>query len=297
MNIKDFFTSLSVSAAGIFPESVFTDFPNLVSPFSEDPTFPLLRVNASGAIHARTPFSVTFPPLGCFLLLYTLNGNGNLRAQKKIHPLPPSTLLLLDCQQQFSLNIADASWEYLVFFLTGGSLSYYKSLLPQSQMLLLSAPAHSEMALHLETLPSCCKNPSPFSALLISNQLDGILTRCIASQHCDAPAPTVPGYLFELKHLFDTAFEQKYTLEQLSYRFQINKYRLCREFRTAFGCSPIQYLNQRRIEIAKNLLLTSNCKVHEAGCRVGIENTSHFISLFKKYTGLTPMEYRQRQIF
>lgn len=57
---------------------------------------------------------------------------------------------------------------------------------------------------------------------------------------------------------------------------------------------PAQYLNKRRIEVAKHLLITTDYRIHEVGSMVGIDNTNHFITLFRKYTGATPLEYKQR---
>ena len=55
----------------------------------------------------------------------------------------------------------------------------------------------------------------------------------------------------------------------------------------------MHYLNHQRILAAKRLLLTTDMSVHEVGSQVGIENTNHFINLFKKETGATPLSFKQ----
>lgn len=45
--------------------------------------------------------------------------------------------------------------------------------------------------------------------------------------------------------------------------------------------------------LPKRLLLTTDLSVHEVGSQVGIENTNHFINLFKKDTGTTPLSFKQ----
>lgn len=57
--------------------------------------------------------------------------------------------------------------------------------------------------------------------------------------------------------------------------------------------SPLQYLNSVRIEKAKDLLLHSDEKIGVIGQIVGIENTNHFIRIFKEKTGVTPLTYRR----
>ena len=103
----------------------------------------------------------------------------------------------------------------------------------------------------------------------------------------------LPPYLLEMKALFDLDYQQNYTLDELEELFSISKYRLCREFHASFGSSPLQYLNEKRIDIAKDLLLTTDYRIHEIGSLVGIDNTNHFINLFKKKTGMTPLAFRR----
>ena len=87
-----------------------------------------------------------------------------------------------------------------------------------------------------------------------------------------------------------------YSVNMLEKQLGVSKYRLCREFHEVYSLSPIQYLNRRRIEMAEHFLLTTDHKVHVIGAMVGIENTNHFITLFKKFTGTTPQEYRQNKL-
>ena len=99
-----------------------------------------------------------------------------------------------------------------------------------------------------------------------------------------------------MKKCFDYSYAENYTLQDFEDQLQISKYRLCREFSAHFKMSPLQYLNQKRIDEAKNLLCTTNVPIHEVGTAVGIDNTNHFINLFKRETGLTPNVYRQNML-
>ena len=60
------------------------------------------------------------------------------------------------------------------------------------------------------------------------------------------------------------------------------------------GQSITEYLNKIRIEKAKELIARTNLKNYEIAERVGIMNASYFSTIFKKETGLTVQEYRQR---
>lgn len=63
-------------------------------------------------------------------------------------------------------------------------------------------------------------------------------------------------------------------------------------FKTVMGCSPIQYVTQRRIVTAKRLLTDTEMTVTEIANRVGMLN--HYLSRqFKRMTGVTPLQYRK----
>ena len=77
-----------------------------------------------------------------------------------------------------------------------------------------------------------------------------------------------------------------------SREYQVSRYRLCREFKSCYQTSPLQYLHRVRIQAAKSLLVETNLKIHEISYETGYENVNHFIAHFKKITGMTPTEYR-----
>lgn len=63
-------------------------------------------------------------------------------------------------------------------------------------------------------------------------------------------------------------------------------------FKNIMGCSPIQYVTNRRIAIAKQLLMETELPVAVVAKQVGMQN--HYLSrLFKRYTGITPVQYRR----
>lgn len=104
---------------------------------------------------------------------------------------------------------------------------------------------------------------------------------------------TLPYYISEMIDLYKSQYSQPLPLAALEERLGISKYRLCREFTEYLGVSPLQYLNQIRIDAACTLLKNTNMKIYEIGINVGFENTNHFINLFKSKTGYTPGKYRE----
>ena len=67
-----------------------------------------------------------------------------------------------------------------------------------------------------------------------------------------------------------------------------------RRFKQATGDAPLRYLQRFRIESAKRLLEKSALSVEEISGRAGYRDAAFFRELFKRYTGISPSEYRRR---
>ena len=69
---------------------------------------------------------------------------------------------------------------------------------------------------------------------------------------------------------------------------------LSKQFRSKMGMNLREYINQIRVEEAKRLLLSTNLPVSEVAGTVGYENISYFSTVFRKYTGMSPVDWRLR---
>lgn len=105
---------------------------------------------------------------------------------------------------------------------------------------------------HLQNLQKDTFN-DPLSVCRISMWITNILTEmAVYSGHPATRRDTIPDYLWEIHHLFDTQYGENYSLDELENTYSVSKYRICREFSKYYGASPVQYLNHKRIEEAKN---------------------------------------------
>lgn len=102
----------------------------------------------------------------------------------------------------------------------------------------------------------------------------------------------VPHYIHDVIRYIDKNYTQRITLDNLSESFAVNKFRLQKEFKRHIGLTPNDYVINCRLNRAKELLKYSDLSVSEISYRVGIENVSHFINLFKKSEHKTPLTFR-----
>lgn len=89
-------------------------------------------------------------------------------------------------------------------------------------------------------------------------------------------------------------FQQKVSIETLSSKFAIGRRNFDRRFIKATGNTPIEYAQRVKVEAAKRAFETSQKTVSEVMSDVGYADAKAFREVFKKVTGFSPLEYRNK---
>ena len=84
------------------------------------------------------------------------------------------------------------------------------------------------------------------------------------------------------------------TVNELAESIGISPTHLSRIFKQETGISVSEYIRQRKIDMAKNLLRFSNYDLVEIAVMLSYSSQSHFIQHFRSQTGMTPKAYRKQ---
>lgn len=90
-------------------------------------------------------------------------------------------------------------------------------------------------------------------------------------------------------------FREKVTLDQVAGAANVSRNTCLTCFRRVLDLSPMEYLITYRLEQAAHLLLTSDLPVAQVADACGLGDASYFGKLFRRKTGLSPTQYRQRE--
>lgn len=97
------------------------------------------------------------------------------------------------------------------------------------------------------------------------------------------------------REFIDHCYDHPLSLDQISEQACFSRYHFLRLFRQAFNKTPHQYLIERRIEKAKELLRTEDeLRVTDVCFEVGFQSLGSFSSLFRKCVGHAPVTYREK---
>lgn len=249
---------------------------------------------AGGEFRLSDPFCYEWNPFPAYLLIYTLEGSCSFSSRELHVTLDHTQLLFWDCSREFSLHLTQGRWRFQLFFLSGQDLSSYYSIFRQNFLCCYPIPVGSCVPERMQQLTKLPFSPTPMEQLQIHNAFTELFTElAFSALSVTEGEKPLPSYLQTMKADFDENYTESHSLEYFEQTLGISRYRLCREFSATFHISPLQYLQGKKIEAAKSLLLSTNDPIHEVGSAVGIDNTNHFIHLFKKHTGVTPFVYRQ----
>jgi AraC-like DNA-binding protein len=98
--------------------------------------------------------------------------------------------------------------------------------------------------------------------------------------------------LVRARRLIDTSFDNPLTLDAISSEACFSRYHFIRLFKRVFNKTPHQYLTEKRIERAKELLALSQLSVTDVCFEVGFQSLGSFSTLFHKRVGASPIIYR-----
>ncbi len=93
------------------------------------------------------------------------------------------------------------------------------------------------------------------------------------------------------KHLLSS--DKTLPMDEIAARLLISPSGLRKKFKDATGISPTEFRIRKKIERAKTLLQATDLPVETVAAQCNFYDTAYFCKIFKKYTALTPNEYRE----
>lgn len=104
-----------------------------------------------------------------------------------------------------------------------------------------------------------------------------------------------PSVLRNVLALIDENLGQPLTLAALAQEAALSEYHFARMFRQSMGLAPHQYVMQRRMARAEQLVRHSAQSLTGIALACGFNSASHFSNRFKSVTGMTPSQLRARR--
>lgn len=100
--------------------------------------------------------------------------------------------------------------------------------------------------------------------------------------------------ILKAQEYIEVNYQNRITVDELAGNFAIGRRSFERRFKKATSNTVIEYIQRIKIEAAKRSFESSRKNIHEVMFDVGYTDTKAFRDVFRKVTGLTPVEYRNK---
>ncbi|MBC7511650.1 MAG: AraC family transcriptional regulator [Ferruginibacter sp.] len=127
--------------------------------------------------------------------------------------------------------------------------------------------------------------------------LKELLIRLVQSQHLQQVKTEIThsGNQTRLQYVIHFIHEHltdKILINELCKKAYLSRNHFFKWFREQFGVSPVEYINQERIKLAKQLLAESQKNITHVSALCGFADVNYFVRIFKKIEGITPGVYQ-----
>lgn len=232
-----------------------------------------------------------------YVLHYIIDGKGTLFMNKKEFPVhskeafitPPHTTVFYKADKE-------NPWHYLWIHFNGSKSSELLYMAGITKENPIFTPTHME-----KDLETCLFNflLHRNSELLCIGDLYHLFQYLI---NLSSNKPKPEQIEKNLKHIknsinyINQKFSEPIKIQDIANYCGLDRSYLCKIFKLATNYSPQEYLIHYRIRKAKQYLSDDNMMVQDVAYAVGYPDSYAFSKLFKKKTGLSPSQYRSKQI-
>ncbi len=265
-----------------------------VSP-SQDALRHLLYADGLGCIANDPFFNIRRTHHPDYLIMHCLNGTLWIDEDGKKTPLTAGDSCLMDLTRpHYYYTTPEAPCELLWIDFNGGPVRQLEAALFFQQRFLLYQSAHTA-----DWIVQCIdlyKKREQNWELALSGILYTILMEAFAAlQHQQGFNTEATHYFIRtLDDYIDQHMHSKITLDDLSRLFHLDASYLCRKTKALCGMSPMEYVTNKKILVAKHRLLYSYDSLKTISDHLGFCDQNHFSYVFFKHVGLYPSAFRKQ---
>lgn len=233
----------------------------------------------------------------CSELFYVTGGVGQFFIEGEIHPVATNDLVIVNPNVEHTeIGLNANPLEYIVLGVDGLELSALDEtdnsycivnfLAVKDTILFYLQNMLKEIEASTPGYETICQDLMEILIILLMRQTDYSVTLTPIRKKASKLCASVRRYI-------DVHFKENISLDVLAQISHVSKYYLVHAFTKEYGTSPMNYLINKRLEEAKQLLKNDDYSLSLISRMLGFSSPSYFSQIFKKNEKMTPNEYRK----
>lgn len=233
--------------------------------------------------------------LHSFLLIYTVEGMGTLQYEGKTHFLEKGSIAYIDCRKFHRYEaFSNHPWEFFWVHFDGIQARDFYQEYEKGGFQIQRVLEENELQMQWWRMIALSQKKNITTELQVNQLLHFILSDLLIQNTFPGKNEFyVPLYIDEICKYIQSLFAENITLEDCAKLVNRSKFHVAKEFKKYMGVTINEYQILERMARGKELLKYSDLPIAEIATRIGIQNTSHFINLFRDREHVTPLNYRK----
>ncbi len=248
------------------------------------------NIEIAGMTECDEPYMISRDNNYCYIMEYVVEGGGMVICDDKTYNVKKGDLFILpkgSCHKYTPEN----NWKKIWFNIDGILVKNLLVTYGVNNYVLFSQ--FEDYDLIKELYEICCSN-NEIEKIMSDSAI--VFFKIVQSLQKNIKRNAVVSNEGLIKAKLDKCVYEKKSIRDIAKELCISQPKLTNDFKLCYGITPYQYVLERKIEIAANLLIDSSESIHNIALDLGFVDQPSFTNRFKKVMGISPTEYRKKHI-
>ncbi|MFY2152997.1 AraC family transcriptional regulator [Mammaliicoccus sciuri] len=249
----------------------------------------LLYLIYAGEFFVNDKYKINRENWDSYLIMYVITGEICVEYNNEKYVAKDNTVLLLNCYEPH-IYYASKDSHFKWFHFAGISSHYYFNHIIETQGLKFSEIDQTNVPNSIDQILGLSRI-EPLQEERVSLQINNLLyelnslNRKYYKNHSN-------DIVYKAQDFMNLNFSSSISINDIANHVNLSDFHFCRLFKKVSGYTPKQYLREVRINKSKTMLQTTKKTISEISTSCGFNSETYFVTNFKKYTNMTPTEFR-----
>ncbi|MBF7025536.1 AraC family transcriptional regulator [Staphylococcus kloosii] len=249
----------------------------------------LLYLIYAGEFFVNTKYIINRKNWDSYLIMYVISGEICIEYNNEEYVAKENTVLLLNCYEPH-VYYASKDSHFKWFHFAGKSSHYYFNHIIETQGLKFS---QIDKTIIVDTINQILdlSRKEPLQEERVSIQIYKLLYE-LNTLNGKYYKNHTNDVIYKAQEFMNSNYSSSIAIKDIANHVNLSDFHFCRLFKRVLGYTPKQYLREIRINKSKTLLQTTKKSISEISSNCGFNSETYFVTNFKKYTNMTPTEFR-----